>query len=120
MANADWLQDVAEASREINDALDLLIEVQLHRQSAVRTQTTGRREFLAAVAVEAKVAGYNRRLVDSENTIETAKHQVTLYGTVADTGDRLTWNGEDHTILHVDGLMKNTDGDRYLTKVLTN
>ena len=120
MANAGWLQDVVEAVREVDDALDLLVKVQLSRRSALRTRTTGRREFLGAVTVEAKVEGYNRRLVDSENTIETAKHRVTLYGVSVGTGDRLTWDGEDHTILHVDGLMKNTDGERYLTKVLTN
>ena len=121
MANADWLQDVTEAVREVDDALDLLVgEVQLRRRSVVRNQTTGRREFLGAVTVDAKVQGFSRRLVASDNSIETAKHKVTLYGVQVDTGDRLTWGDEDHTILHVDGLLKNTDGGRYLTRVLTN
>ena len=121
MSNAGWLQDVVEAVRGVDDALELLVEVQLRRRSAVRDETTGRREFLAAVTVEAKVQGFSRRIISSENTIETAKHQVTLYGERVDTGDQLSWDDEDHTVLHVDGLVKDTDGSlRYLSKVLTN
>ena len=123
VANAGWLQDVVEAVREVDDALELLVPVQLRRRSAVCSTTTGRRErFREAVTIQAKVEGYNRRLIDSEDTIETAKHRVTLYDTaLVGTGDRLTWDGGDHTIVHVDGLLKDPAGGlRYLAKVLTN
>ena len=81
---------------------------------------TGEREFEAAVTVEAKIQGYYRRSVDSERSLEDAKHKVQLFDIAVREGDRLRWDDTDHTVLLVTGLMKDADGSRYDTMAVTN
>ena len=120
MANADWLVDVTAAVREVDNDLDLLVDVELIRRAATRSEVTGNREYEAPVTVSVRIEGYSRRVIDSERTLETAQHRVTLYEVPVSTGDRLRWDGENHTVLHVDGLFKDASGGRYLSRALVN
>ena len=52
--------------------------------------------------------------------LDVAQHEVTLYGTGAGPGDRLTWGGRDHVVLQVTGLLESTDGSRYDTRVVVD
>ena len=121
MANSTLFADLVAIDKEVDrDVFEELVEIQLERRSDTRSEVTGEREFEAAVTVEAKVEGYYQRSVDSERSLEDAKHKVRLYEIAVREGDRLNWDDTDHTVLLVKGLLKDADGSRYDTMAVTN
>ena len=84
------------------------------------SQVTG--EFLPGdtVTVRALIESADLQEIGSEGTLATAKHVLTLYGDQAATGETISWDGEDHEVLEVRGIVKDADGSRYESQVVTN
>ena len=75
---------------------------------------TGNRTYGAAVTVRARIEGADLLLIGRSGSLATARHKVTLYGEAVAAGDRLRWGGQDHTVLEVDGLIRDpATGARY-------
>ena len=121
MANSALKTKLAAIRKSVDERVfKVLVPVELERRNDEISAGTGRRGFEAAVVVDAKIAGYARRYIESERTTDDAQYRVTLYEVAAGTGDRITWNDEAHEVLTVRGLVKDADGSRYRTEVLIN
>ena len=92
----------------------------MHRRGAARSPTTGSPLYDAPVTVDAKIESYTEHAIASDRTIQDAKYRVTLYETAVGTGDRLTWDGGDHEVLKVRGLLQNVGGSRYGSRAVVN
>ena len=120
VANAGWLVDVVDAVRTVNADLDLLVAVQVKRRTAERDEATGRRAFADAVSADAKIAGMSHWKRSSSESLRDARYTVDLFGVSVEPGDRIAWDGEDHTVLTVDGLVRDADGSRYQTRAVVD
>ena len=110
---------LALADLHLDDELGLSLTVALRRRTGVVDPTTGRRALALALTVQAKVTGPENWRITGEETLADARLMVTLYDAAVDVGDRLTWDGSDHDVLQVSGLMQ-TDGSRRYTAALVN
>ena len=120
MANASWLESAVAAAKTAAEGLGLLVEVTITRHGTEVSPVTGNPLPGATVTVQALIESADLREIGSRNTLETGKHVLTLYGDQAETGETITWDGEDHRVLEVRGIVKDADGSRYQIQVVTN
>ena len=118
-ADADAHATAALANLRIDEEVEIVIDAQLLRRTGPRSTSTGYRGFAAAADVKIKVRGIDELRIDTDRSLADAKHAVTLYGEAAEAGDRLRWGGRNHDVKAVTGLVKDTDGARYSTSVVT-
>lgn len=95
----------AKAARETLDRLDTLEDVQLRRRTGARSSDTGERAYAAAVSLRGRVDPVDIIVRGRDGSTRTAKHRVRTFGVAVAAGDRLTWDGGDHTALRVTGLL---------------
>ena len=110
---------IAAASEDLERALGHLQIVQLQHRTGARSPTTGQAGFSVAAPVEARIEGMDRLGRTAAGSVAHGKHVVTLYVPV-EVGDRIIWGMQNHTVLNVDGLLEDVDGERYLYAVVTD
>ena len=110
----------AVSRRELDTASGVAVQVDLERQTADVDDTTGERLFAAAVTVPALIAASSRRIVRGDGSIVTAQHRLTVYDHPVEVGDRITWAARAHTVLRVEGLVKDALGAVYEARCHTN
>lgn len=120
MANAPWLVGAVAAAKSAAEGLDLLVDVTITRHSTEYSEVTGRPLPGETVTVRALIEAADLQKIGSDGTLATAKHVLTLYGDQAETGETITWDGKDHTVLEVRGIAQSDDGSRYQAQVVTN
>lgn len=105
---------LATARKRIAERRGTLVDVSLKRRGSTRDPVTGERTLGAAVTVRARIEGTDKYLIEADGSLATAQYRVTLYGTAVDAGDVLAWEGQDHTVLTVEGLVSDpATGQRF-------
>ena len=99
------MRETVRAEREAMRSLGMLVEVELRRRNSVRDATTGRYGYEAAVTVEVLVAAVDVLTIGTRDSLVDGKHTVTFYGEGVGVGDRLTWDGDNHEVLKVGGVV---------------
>ena len=121
MADSALLRKTVEVEKGVEAKLGTLVRIGLLRRSEDVSPVTGRRGFEPEIMVDAKVQGHLVRNVGADDSLDGAKHRVTLYGEGVEKGDRLRWGGETHTVLTVTGLLRDpATGTFYKAKAVTN
>jgi len=120
MANAAWLVGAVGAAKAAAEGLGLLVDVTITRHGTERSQVTGRLLPGETVTVQALIESADLREIGDKGSLDTAKHVLTLFDTQTETGETITWDGEDHQVLEVRGVVKDADGARYQVQAVTN
>ena len=110
---ASVLTQVARAARSVNAALGVLTDVELLRRSDTRSSVTGERGFKSPVAARAKITGMGLLEIGKDRSVQTGRFRVELFDQMVEAGDKIRWDGEEHLVLEVRGVL--VAGGRFLT-----
>ena len=119
MANSILRRKIAGVKQKVAGRLGDLVSIQIERQGTDIDPVTGECEFEAAETVDARIEGSNRLVRAYDGSLQYAQHRVTLWDRVS-IGDKLTWGGDAHIVLHIEGLLRDTTGRRYLARAVTD
>ena len=89
------------------------MDVELLRRSDTRSSVTGERGFKSPVAARAKITGMALLEIGKDRSVETGRFQIELFDELVEVGDKIRWDGEDHLVREVRGVM--VAGGRFMT-----